>query len=48
MFGVDRVGTSDDRRESNDGRDDQQHRLHVSVLGDFTVIHQTAWASVRV
>src|SRR6516225_2097198 len=28
MLGVDRVGTCDDRPESNDGGDDQQHRLH--------------------
>jgi hypothetical protein len=28
MLSIDPVGTCDDRPESNDGRDDQQHRLH--------------------
>ena len=28
MLGIDPVGTCEDRPESNDGRDDQQHRLH--------------------
>src|SRR5262249_14907613 len=46
MLGVDRVGTCDDRPESNDGRDDQQHRLHDLVVGDFTVDRQTAWMSI--